>query len=242
MQFRRQLGFSLFRRIFIVVAMSVAVKGLLIPTRKIFCTPSILGRELCWVPPRLHDTTRRGFLQTTKRSSPHFTTRIRTGQRFFASQSESTSSSISLENLDFDEIDLGEEVDDLDDVEEGSTIDLPKGASEGFYIVKTYKTEPGGFDMNLIRTLVDEDDIERLELTSKNISVPVALMMFDNKEYPSRSRARKACRKANIMIHRGPLSIDDETGENVFDSTKCIRARVGDRIFPGGRFGNYHSD
>ena len=49
-----------------------------------------------------------------------------------------------------------------------------------------------------------------------------------------RSRARKACRKANIMIHRGALVKDPETGETIFDSSKCLRARVGDRVFPGG--------
>ena len=35
------------------------------------------------------------------------------------------------------------------------------------------------------------------------------------------------------MIHRGPLDINDEGGRAIFDPTKCMRARVGDRVFPG---------
>ena len=60
-------------------------------------------------------------------------------------------------------------------------------------------------------------------------------MMADLDEYPSVSCARKACRKGNILIHRGPpLSIDPETGlATHFDDEKCIRGRVGDRVYPG---------
>lgn len=109
---------------------------------------------------------------------------------------------------------------------------LVPGANEGFYIVKTYKTDPNGFDLNALQNL-EEKDVERLDITPQNISVPLALMVLDPIEYPSRSRARKACRKANIMIHRGPLETDELGKEEVFDSAKCQRARVGDRIFPG---------
>ena len=50
---------------------------------------------------------------------------------------------------------------------------------------------------------------------------------------PSLSRARKACRKGNILIHRGPLGEHGNEAEAVFDPQKCIRARVGDRVYPG---------
>ena len=101
-------------------------------------------------------------------------------------------------------------------------------------VTKIYKTDSNhGFDMNCIRNLVDSDDVSRLGLTSRNISVPVALMMLDPKEYPTKSKARKACRKSNIMIHRGPLEIDQESGEETVDLGKCIQARVGFRVFPG---------
>lgn len=127
----------------------------------------------------------------------------------------------------------------IDDSEGKDSIDLPKGATDGFYIVKIYKTVSDDFDFEKIRSLVDVEDIDRLELTPQNISVHMALMMVDEQEFPSRSRARKACRKANIMIHRGPLAIDIETGKEIFDSSKCLRARVGDRVFPGGRIGRF---
>lgn len=118
---------------------------------------------------------------------------------------------------------------------------LPRGSSDGYYVVRIYPTDPNvEFDMDRIRSVLAQDrtdtgnkdvddrdaesgintsdgdtndviidvvnkDIERLELTPHNISVPVALMLLDPQTYPSRSKARKACRKANIMIHRGPL-------------------------------------
>ena len=108
------------------------------------------------------------------------------------------------------------------------------GTIEGFSITKMYKTdEECGFDMDQIKNLVEAEDISRLELTPMNISVPVALMLLDPEEYPTKSRARKACRKANIMIHRGSLEIDTERGEEIFDPDKCVRVRVGDRVFPG---------
>ena len=140
----------------------------------------------------------------------------------------------------FDEVfnEIEEEEDKEEQQDEPTTINLPKGTSEGFYIVKTYHTEKEqGFDMETIQRLVDAEDVQRLDLTSNNISVPVALMMLDEIEYPSISRARKACRKNNIMIHRGPLDVDSESGTPVFDSTRCVRARVGDRMFPGDVLG-----
>ncbi len=122
-----------------------------------------------------------------------------------------------------------------DDIEEAIvTNKVFPGTIEGFSITKMYKTnQDSGFDMDRIKNLVDSDDISRLEMTPMNISVPVALMLLDPEEYPTKSRARKACRKANIMIHRGPLEIDQESGEEVVDPNKCIRARVGFRVFPG---------
>jgi hypothetical protein len=115
----------------------------------------------------------------------------------------------------------------------GISPDLTPGSTNGFFVVKTYNTNLAGFDMGKIMSLVDEGEMDRLDLSLSNISVPVALMMVDEVEYPSISRARKACRKANIMIHRGSLSVDSETGNEIFDTNKCFRARVGDRVFPG---------
>jgi len=75
---------------------------------------------------------------------------------------------------------------------------------------------------------VTRDDLIRLNIDSgKNVTLPIALMLLDPVEYPSFSRARKACRKGYILIHEGPLA-----KENVFDSDKCVRGRVRNRILP----------
>jgi hypothetical protein len=121
-----------------------------------------------------------------------------------------------------------------DDEENDSLAGLPRGSTDGFYVVKTYNTSENEFDLDQVRSIVNDADFQRLHLTPHNISVPVALMLLDPVEYPSRSRARKVCRKANIMIHRGPLAVDENTGKELWDSSKCLRARVGDRVFPGG--------
>jgi hypothetical protein len=115
-----------------------------------------------------------------------------------------------------------------------SALNRIQGSREGYYIVKMYKTNPAGFDLECIPGIQGDDlNLERLEITTHNISVPLALMMLDPEEYPSASKARKACRKANILIHRGPLQVDVTGREVVFDANKCQRARVGDRVLPG---------
>lgn len=122
---------------------------------------------------------------------------------------------------------------EVDRVESSNRSVLPTGSNDGFFIVKTYQTDPSGYNVTKLQTLVEHKDVDRLEITSQNISVPLALMILDPDEFPSLSRARKACRKANIMIHRGPLAKNATGQEVVFDSSKCERARVGDRVFPG---------
>ncbi|MGK3758973.1 MAG: hypothetical protein ACI8RD_011290, partial [Bacillariaceae sp.] len=38
-----------------------------------------------------------------------------------------------------------------------------------------------------------------------------------------------------IVINRGPLIINNDTGEEEFDQKTCIRGRVIDRVYPGGK-------
>ena len=145
---------------------------------------------------------------------------------------------------------LDEEIDDDDDDDQTGLVDeelqvettildeedlstLPEGTNRGFYVVKQYKTNGKPFDLTYLASVLEPSHFERLELTPKNVSLPVALMMMDPKEYPSVSRARKACRKGNILVHDGPLEID-EAGEESFKHEKCLKGRVGDRVFPGG--------
>jgi hypothetical protein len=118
---------------------------------------------------------------------------------------------------------------------------LTPGSTNGFFVVQTYETNvsatSSGFDVENIKATLglDERDVARLDLTSNNVSVVVALMMSDPKEYPTMTRARKACRKANVLIHRGPLlpSLNNTGKKGTFDPKRCLRARVGDRVYPG---------
>ena len=105
---------------------------------------------------------------------------------------------------------------------------LPEGIPKGFVVVKQYDLAFDHFDLSSLD--LSEDDVERLALTSTNVSLPVALMLLDPEEYPSFSRARKACRKGNILLHSGPLGVDPVTGQqSVFDTAMCKVGRVGDR-------------
>lgn len=120
--------------------------------------------------------------------------------------------------------------------------DLPKGTNEGFYVVRVMKTPDEGFAMETIRSVIGEDQVERLYVSSTNLTIAAALMILDPAEYPALSRARRAIRRANIMIHRGPILDNERINDNgtnkttpilEFDQAKCITAKVGDRIYPG---------
>lgn len=74
--------------------------------------------------------------------------------------------------------------------------------------------------------------VDVLSLKYDNVTLPTTLYSLYPTKYPSLSRARKACRKGSILIHRGPLTIDPVTNEPYFDSEKCMRGRAGDRVYP----------
>jgi 23S rRNA pseudouridine1911/1915/1917 synthase len=126
----------------------------------------------------------------------------------------------------------------LDEYENDSdTAILPPGISEGFFVVQQYSIpEDGSCDtMMMNHPLLDKDLVQRLELSPQNMTLPVALLLLDPQEYPSLSRARKACRKGNILVHRGPK---DGDAALLFDATtKTTRGRVSDRVFPGDVIG-----
>jgi len=114
----------------------------------------------------------------------------------------------------------------------------PKGKPEGFYVIKQYNVPDEGFgDLAASNEAITEQEVERLGINGKNVTLPIALMILDKEAYPSFSRARKSCRKGYIMIHRGPLAVSEETGLESFDSEICIRGRVPDRVFPGDVIG-----
>lgn len=101
------------------------------------------------------------------------------------------------------------------------------GIPAGFFVVQQYTMPDDAFDLSSIAAA----DIERLSLTPENVTVPVALMILDPQEFQSFSKARKVCRKANALVHRGPLK------DEVFDLDNCFIGRVGDRVYPGDVIG-----
>ena len=105
---------------------------------------------------------------------------------------------------------------------------------------------------------ITQSQLDRLGIEDgRNLTLPIALMLLDPKEYPSFSKARKACRKGYIVVHRGPLhkddnecnnggnggdddnddDNDDENTKDVFDRSKSIRGRVADRVYPNDVIG-----
>jgi hypothetical protein len=221
------------------------INGMMVPTKMLMRPALAMGRRSvrtsAFLPSRQHvDLEKSLYSYGEPQMYPRYFAGQTSFRLFTASDSIVSEDVSSNKGIDDDDqiVDDEESVDSMnfsdDEEDETNPINFPRGSSEGLYIVKTYHTNDTDFDLDLIRSLVIDGDVERLDLTPRNISVPVALMMLDPDEFPSRSRARKACRKANVMIHRGPLAVDEKTGKKVFDSTKCLRARVGDRFFPGG--------
>jgi hypothetical protein len=150
---------------------------------------------------------------------------------------------------------------------ENDSIEYPKGMPEGFYIIKHHNIpdrqtvdtmlQRATEDNNNLDDKIDHDEegsnssgksgvtkeaLTRLGiLNGSNMTLPIALMLIDPVGYPSFSKARKACRKGYIIIHRGPLDKPDDNDKteikNEFNLTKCIRGRVGDRIYPNDVIG-----
>eukprot|EP00559_Dactyliosolen_fragilissimus_P004641 CAMPEP_0184860582 /NCGR_PEP_ID=MMETSP0580-20130426/5441_1 /TAXON_ID=1118495 /ORGANISM="Dactyliosolen fragilissimus" /LENGTH=557 /DNA_ID=CAMNT_0027357737 /DNA_START=150 /DNA_END=1823 /DNA_ORIENTATION=- len=160
------------------------------------------------------------------------------------------------------------EDDPFEPEERMDTLTLPKGMPDGFYVVKLIEVPMEGFDLKTLKSSsksssdhgkgeknghidggggsvvvglssLSKENLDRSAITSDNCTAPVALMLMDPEEYPSLSRARKACRKGNILVRRGPLRIDDEKMDKreIFDPKHTVRARVGDRVYPGDIIG-----
>lgn len=121
------------------------------------------------------------------------------------------------------------------------TSSFPEGVPKGFYVVKQYQlskwncsspysnfTNGKVFSVDNILLSLSIDDIDRLNLTTYNITLPVALMIADPVEFPTMSRARKACRKGNIIVHR--CMSNDELEKPFTNVNNYYKGKVGDRI------------
>ena len=101
---------------------------------------------------------------------------------------------------------------------------------------------------------MNADHVRHLGLSNKhNITLPIALTILDPTSYPSLSRARKACRKGNVLIIRNSSKTNDchvVTGQGNMDHPPDHSAalllpppahpfigRVGDRVYTGDTIG-----
>jgi 23S rRNA-/tRNA-specific pseudouridylate synthase len=118
----------------------------------------------------------------------------------------------------------------LSPLEEDELESFPQGTAEDLFIVQQFLV-PEEIDLEVAD--LDENTMIRLNITSWNMTLPVALMALDHDEYPSLSRARKACRKGNIVLSRtSSCSHPNEDPSIIFQ-----RGRVGDRVHPGDWIG-----
>jgi len=114
-----------------------------------------------------------------------------------------------------------------------STESLPPGKPHGFLIVDERIVPP----VDNLESLFDLKDIERLELQPHNVTVPVALCAIDPVQYPSFSRARKACRKGNILLKRHNQSFVGRVGDRVLvGDILCHQLRMGDGTFSAAKY------
>lgn len=119
------------------------------------------------------------------------------------------------------------------------------GTSDGLIVSRLYYVPIQGFNndddsqsMLSIPQLFSPQDIQRLNLTPANVTLPVALMLLDPITYPTQSRARKAIRKRSICFY--PSSNNNYTVNNSHDLLYNMQFRVGKiltRIYPGDVIG-----
>ena len=114
---------------------------------------------------------------------------------------------------------------DLDTVNDmiQNAIDQTKAKKEqNDQILKTDNQEGNNLVMDE-KVGLTQVELDRLGITDGgNITLPIALMLLDPIEYPSFSKARKACRKGYIIIHRGPLDDDDDDDRELCSDDEMI--------------------
>ena len=102
----------------------------------------------------------------------------------------------------------------------------------GFVVVRKFFVPPEGFDLERLEEILGAEEMKRVKIKADNVTLVAALMVLDPEMYPSVSRARKALRKGRILVHKGPLGLDDHGRRTVFDQSKCERGKVGHRVEP----------
>ncbi len=90
---------------------------------------------------------------------------------------------------------------------DANRLSFPKGKPDGYYVLNQYSVPANGFENLLVaaNSRGDSDgaerpkgitleEVERLGISGKNVTLPIALMLLDGESFPSLSRARKSCR------------------------------------------------
>ena len=112
-----------------------------------------------------------------------------------------------------------------------SSLSLPKGSMKDYRIIRQYKVPEFGFDLRLAaQTFPDIHRVlQRVDMTELNVTLPVALMLSDSKQFPTLTKARKAIRKGSIIVQ---TCVD----ANEIDIEKVKRGKVDIRVQPNGKF------
>eukprot|EP00562_Extubocellulus_spinifer_P024208 CAMPEP_0178660984 /NCGR_PEP_ID=MMETSP0698-20121128/27452_1 /TAXON_ID=265572 /ORGANISM="Extubocellulus spinifer, Strain CCMP396" /LENGTH=499 /DNA_ID=CAMNT_0020303749 /DNA_START=27 /DNA_END=1524 /DNA_ORIENTATION=- len=131
-----------------------------------------------------------------------------------------------------DEGNMDDEADTTDHGNPSSSTYSDVTIINGFVVVRKLFVPDEGFDIDFAIEVMGKEQVERVGLKSDNVTLCAALMMLDRNKYPSISRARKALRKGNILVHKGPLGIDDRGRRTIFDESKCERGLVSHRVQP----------
>jgi 23S rRNA-/tRNA-specific pseudouridylate synthase len=129
---------------------------------------------------------------------------------------------------------------DQDEILVANAKSLPRGSKAGFAVVHHFTYQPTEADWQLLLQTLPPKDVTRLHLSRDNVTLPIALMMMDPIKYPTISRARKFCRHGRILLHKGPLGLDDELNsqqQTIFLPDKVTMGQVGDRVITGDVIG-----
>ena len=108
------------------------------------------------------------------------------------------------------------------------------GTSQGFIVTKFYNVPLEGFrdgdeKFPSLSDLFTPDNLHRLQLEAKNVTLPAALMLLDQSTYPTQSRARKSIRQRSICICRYQNTSFSNSSDLLFKET----GKVITRVYPG---------
>ncbi|KAL7552174.1 hypothetical protein ACHAWF_015398 [Thalassiosira exigua] len=125
---------------------------------------------------------------------------------------------------------MDEDGGDRKQISSGASPEVINGTSDGMIITKLYEVPFGGFPGANGEGTFSTDDVLRLRLDSRNVTLPAALMLLDPDAYPTQSRARKVIRQRSICICRNKNNSNASLQFNEL-------GKVISRIYPGDIIG-----